>query len=177
MHDDRISITLVMGSCASGSGDRRTRRVQPVWLEQGRNSCLLEIFAGDVDQLQKLSPLNAALLNSTFIQGFELDDVHTNAPWHANAVILPALFAAIDHLNNRPTQKAKIDGSTLLLSTIIGFEVGSRVGRALHGSNMLARGFHSVSAAAFPASYSLRKQRQEGISIRRRKEFILLSED
>src|SRR5688572_22151064 len=36
----------------------------------------------------------AALLNGTFIQGFELDDYHPIAPLHSAALVLPALWAA-----------------------------------------------------------------------------------
>lgn len=95
------------------------------------------------DDSQRLSPLNAALLNGSFIQGFELDDVHVDAPWHANSVILPALFAAAEHAQS--SDASKIDGASFLTSTIIGFELGSRIGRALHGPEMLSRGWHSVS--------------------------------
>lgn len=35
---------------------------------------------------RKLPPLSAALLNSTFIQGFELDDYHSKAPLHSNSL-------------------------------------------------------------------------------------------
>jgi len=94
---------------------------------------------------QRLSPMSAALLNSTYIQGFELDDVHADAPWHANSVILPALFAAAEHASRGMQGPAKFDGSSFLLSTIVGFEIGSRVGHALYGSEMLSRGWHSVS--------------------------------
>lgn len=95
------------------------------------------------DGSQRLSPLNAALLNGSFIQGFELDDVHVDAPWHANSVILPALFAAAEHAQS--SDASKIDGETFLTSTVTGFELGSRIGRALHGHEMLSRGWHSVS--------------------------------
>ena len=94
---------------------------------------------------QRLSPMSAALLNSTYIQGFELDDVHADAPWHANSVILPALFAAAEHASRGLQGPAEFDGSSFLLSTIVGFEIGSRVGHALYGSEMLSRGWHSVS--------------------------------
>lgn len=99
-----------------------------------------------------MSPLNAALLNSTFIQGFELDDVHADAPWHANSIILPALFAAAEHARQTEATPRKFDGKSLLLSTIVGFEIGSRVGHALHGSEMLSRGWHSVSLYPTPTS-------------------------
>ena len=39
------------------------------------------------------TPAGAALLNSTFIQGFELDDFHPLAPLHSASVLLPALLA------------------------------------------------------------------------------------
>lgn len=91
---------------------------------------------------QGLGPLSAALLNSTFIQGFELDDFHHLAPLHSNALILPALLAAVDHLSpvhDGPT----ITGKAFLLSAIAGYEVGPRVGLALNGGHMLSQGWHS----------------------------------
>ena len=98
---------------------------------------------------QRLNPIGAALLNSTFIQGFELDDVHADAPWHANSVILPAIFAAAEHASRGMQGPRKFDGKNFLLSTIVGFEIGSRVGHALYGSEMLSRGWHSVSPCLF----------------------------
>jgi aconitate decarboxylase len=80
----------------------------------------------------------AALLNGTFIQGFELDDFHPLAPLHSSAVVLPALFACADELGN-------VSGKQFLLAAIAGFEIGPRVGLALHGAQMLSRGWHSGS--------------------------------
>lgn len=94
---------------------------------------------------QGVTPLDAALLNSTFIQGFELDDVHADAPWHANSIILPSLFAAVEHGGEEGSSRPVVNGQSFLLSTIVGFEIGSRVGHALHGPEMLTRGWHSVS--------------------------------
>ena len=39
---------------------------------------------------------------------------------------------------------AKINGATFLMSVVTGFELGSRIGRALRGHEMLSRGWHSV---------------------------------
>ena len=78
----------------------------------------------------------AVLLNSTFIQGFELDDFHPLAPLHSNSLILPMLLA--------PAGRAEaVTGAQALTAAIGGFEVGPRVGLALHGSQMLSRGWHS----------------------------------
>ena len=105
----------------------------------------LEAAGGDaivVGWDRKIGPLSAALLNSSFIQGFELDDWHSDAPLHSNSILLPALFAAAQHTNMRD-QRATISGADILLATIVGYEVGPRVGLALHGTHVLTTGWHS----------------------------------
>ncbi|OKL63217.1 hypothetical protein UA08_01310 [Talaromyces atroroseus] len=90
---------------------------------------------------KKVSPLSAALLNSTSVQSFELDDWHLSAPLHSNSIIIPALFSAISH--REVGQSTKTDGKTFLVSVIAGYETGPRVGLGLHGAHMLTRGWHS----------------------------------
>jgi 2-methylcitrate dehydratase PrpD len=96
----------------------------------------------------------AALLNSTFIQGFELDDFHPLAPLHSASLLIPALLATATHLG-RP-----VSGRNFLLSAVAGFETGPRVGYALGGTQMLSRGWHSGpvfgTAAAAAAAAKLR---------------------
>ncbi|KAH8694929.1 putative immune-responsive protein [Talaromyces proteolyticus] len=109
---------------------------------------------------KKIGPLPAALLNSTAIQGFELDDWHLAAPLHSNSLILPALFAAAS--NEHAKHSTKSNGKNFLLSVIAGYETGPRVGHALYGKEMLTRGWHSgavfgpsASAAAVSKLLSL----------------------
>src|SRR5271167_5181503 len=45
------------------------------------------------DGLSTSAP-SAAMLNSSFIQGFELDDYHPLAPLHSNSLVIPAMLAA-----------------------------------------------------------------------------------
>ncbi|SJZ38226.1 2-methylcitrate dehydratase PrpD [Enhydrobacter aerosaccus] len=78
----------------------------------------------------------AALLNGTFIQGFELDDFHPFAPLHSASLVLPALLACAQ-------LRGPVTGATFLKGAIAGFEVGPRIGLALHGIEMLSRGWHS----------------------------------
>ena len=106
---------------------------------------------------KKLSPLAAAILNSTFIQGFELDDYHSTAPLHSCSILIPALFAAVEA---DPSQT--FSGKDLLKAFVVGCEVGPRVGLALHGTDLLSRGWHSgavqgpsASAAAVSSLLSL----------------------
>src|SRR5271155_5592383 len=82
------------------------------------------------------SPPSAAMLNSSFIQGFELDDYHPIAPLHSNSLVLPAMLAAAPHIGH-------VHGRRLLLGAILGYETGPRVGQALGGLEMLSRGWHS----------------------------------
>jgi len=84
------------------------------------------------------SPPAAAVLNGTFVQGFELDDFHPIAPVHSCSLVIPALLSTASSL---PT----ISGADALLAAIVGFEVGPRVGYTLHGAEMLNRGWHSGS--------------------------------
>ena len=81
----------------------------------------------------------AAVLNGTFIQGFELDDFHPLAPLHSCSLLIPAL------LSTATVRPRTTTGAELLLAAITGFEVGPRVGYTLHGAQMLDRGWHSGS--------------------------------
>ncbi len=87
----------------------------------------------------------AALLNGTFIQGFELDDYHLQAPLHSASVVLPSLLACAQTLK-------QVSGAQFLRAAIAGYEVGPRVGLALHGAQMLSRGWHSGSVFGTHAS-------------------------
>jgi 2-methylcitrate dehydratase PrpD len=79
----------------------------------------------------------AAVLNGTFIQGFELDDFHPLAPLHSCSLLIPALLSTAS-IRSTPT-----NGADFLLAAITGFEVGPRVGYTLHGAELLDRGWHS----------------------------------
>ena len=79
---------------------------------------------------------SAAMLNSSFIQGFELDDYHPVAPLHSNALVMPAMLAAAPHVG-------RVSGARFLLGAILGYETGPRVGKALGGLEMISRGWHS----------------------------------
>jgi 2-methylcitrate dehydratase PrpD len=87
---------------------------------------------------RKASGPVATLLNGTFIQGFELDDFHPLGPLHSASVVVPPLLACAEELG-------AVTGEKFLLSAVAGFEVGPRVGMALHGAQMLSRGWHSGS--------------------------------
>lgn len=93
------------------------------------------------------SAVHAALVNGTMIQGYEIDDAN-QACFHACAVVLPAVFAAAEHIG-----VDKVDGKKLLTAIIAGFEVGPRIGLCLNGDEMIVKGWHSPGIfGAFPAA-------------------------
>ena len=55
------------------------------------------------------SASSAAMLNSSFIQGFELDDYHPLAPLHSNCLVVPAMLAAT-------SQVGRVSGARFLLA-------------------------------------------------------------
>src|SRR4051794_35204620 len=84
---------------------------------------------------QKLSSTNAALVNGTQVQGFELDDVHRDGVLHCGAVTLPALIAVAE-------SHTQLNGAEFLAAAIAGYEIGPRVGRCM-GQEHIGQGWHS----------------------------------
>ena len=84
---------------------------------------------------QKLSSTNAALVNGTEVQSFELDDVHRVGVLHVGAVTLPALFAVAE-------SHADLTGRELLVAALAGYEIGPRVGKCM-GQEHIGQGWHS----------------------------------
>ena len=95
------------------------------------------------------SATNAALVNGTMVQGYELDDANP-ATMHSCAAVLPAVFAAAEQIGTDT-----VTGDTLLRAIIAGFEVGPRVGLCVNGNKLLVNGWHTPGIfAPFPAAIS-----------------------
>lgn len=88
-----------------------------------------------------LSAPAAALLNSSFVQGFELDDWYPAAPMHSASLLLPALLAAVEHI--RKVGGRAVSGKEFLLAMVAGLEVGPRIGLGFGGAEFLDYGWHS----------------------------------
>jgi 2-methylcitrate dehydratase PrpD len=112
------------------------------WSRTATDAVLAMEGAGDAIVIgtgRRSSAPAAAVLNGTFIQGFELDDFHPLAPLHSCSLLIPAL------LSTASIRPAPTSGVDFLLAAVTGFEVGPRVGYTLHGAQMLDRGWHSGS--------------------------------
>jgi aconitate decarboxylase len=126
----------------------------------GANLNWTQILAGVVKRLepqgggasiwgrgQTASPTSSALVNGTLVQSYELDDANP-ASIHSCAAVLPAAFAAAEHIG-----ADKVDGKRLLTAIIAGFEIGPRVGLCMNGNKMLVKGWHTPGIfGPFPAA-------------------------
>lgn len=98
---------------------------------------------------ESASPVHAALVNGTMLQGYELDDTHP-ATMHNCAAVLPAVISATEMIG-----AANVSGERLLTAVIAGFEIGPRVGLCVNGNRLLVRGWHTPGIfAPFPAAAS-----------------------
>lgn len=84
---------------------------------------------------RRTTPVNAALLNGTFVQGFELDDYHELGPLHSASIVLPAGLATAERIGG-------VRGRDFLVAAAMGFEFGPRLGITMDGHNLIARGWH-----------------------------------
>jgi 2-methylcitrate dehydratase PrpD len=82
-----------------------------------------------------LSSTNAALVNGTAVQAFELDDVHRVGVLHVGAVTLPAVLAVAE-------LRQGMTGRDFLTAAVAGYEIGPRVGMCM-GPEHIGQGWHS----------------------------------
>ena len=106
---------------------------------------------------QRASAPHAALLNGTFVQGFELDDIHRRGAMHVGSTTLPAIVALSE-------LRGGMSGKRFLTAAVAGYEIGPRVGMTM-GPDHLGQGWHSgatvgafAGAAASAAALGLSEE-------------------
>jgi len=87
----------------------------------------------------KVAAENAAYVNGMFGRGFEIDDTHRPSLSHPGSVMVPAALAL--------GERDMIDGKTLSLAMVVGYEVMCRIGRSLAPS-ALERGWDPTPIVA-----------------------------
>jgi aconitate decarboxylase len=120
---------------------------------------LVWVFKLIQPSLQKLGPVAASMMNAAFIQATELDDYHSEAPLHAASIAIPSISAIADFLRHTDIDGSNIDGGSsstvsgteALLAAIACFESGPRIGKAVHGADLLVNGWHCGAVYGTPA--------------------------
>jgi 2-methylcitrate dehydratase PrpD len=76
---------------------------------------------------RRASPTGAAFAGASTIDAFDAHDGHRLTKGHAGVALLPSLLAAMD-------SSGRFDGRELLTALVLGYEVATRAGLALHAS-------------------------------------------
>jgi 2-methylcitrate dehydratase PrpD len=76
---------------------------------------------------RRASPTGAAFAGASTIDAFDAHDGHRLTKGHAGVALLPALLAAMD-------SSGRFNGRELLTGLVLGYEVATRAGLALHAS-------------------------------------------
>ena len=79
---------------------------------------------------------HAAMLNGSFVQGYELDDYHEFGPIHSLSIVLPTVVSLIE------ARGIEVSGQDLLAAVAVGIEVGTQVGTTIGGYDLISRGWH-----------------------------------
>jgi len=102
-----------------------------------------------IGSAQRLSVMNAALVNGTSTHALDFDDGHTNGSAHPGGPNFPAVFAVAE-------QKG-LDARSAILATVLGYDVMLRIASAIHPTSAL-RGWHNTPiTGVFGASAGVSK--------------------
>lgn len=77
---------------------------------------------------RRMSPVGAAYAGASIIDSFDAHDGHALTKGHAGVALLPAILAIWD------AGEADLDDRELIASTVLGYEIATRAGMALHAS-------------------------------------------
>lgn len=98
---------------------------------------------------KRFSPQYAGFLNAAFSHSFDFDDTHAASILHPGATAIPAALAQ--------AELSRCDGKTFLLGAAVGYEITTRIGRALNFGGY-TRGFHNTATAGiFGAASAIAK--------------------
>ncbi len=119
-----------MAVSLAGADDPLIRLLIDAALEEGGNPrCTL------VAQSERVSPLQAALINGATSHALDYDDVNLAMNGHPTAAVLPAILALAETRNS--------SGSEMIAAFIAGYETAARVG-LLVAPGHYAQGFHAT---------------------------------
>ncbi len=121
------------GSAVAGHGSRPVESIARFAQAMGSAQGPSEILVSGASN----TPYLAAMANAAASHVAEQDDVHNGSVFHPAAVVFPAAVAAAQALGS--------SGRDLLLASVVGYEVGIRVGEFLGRSHYKV--FHTTGTA------------------------------
>lgn len=127
-----------MGSLIAGGRARPIQTLYAFSRQMGPETGPSEVWAGR----SRSSPYFAALVNGAASHVVEQDDVHNGAVFHPATVVFPAVLAM--------AQATGATGKDFIAASVVGYEVGVRVGRFLGTSHYKV--FHTTGTAGTVAA-------------------------
>jgi 2-methylcitrate dehydratase PrpD len=129
VHQARRCLLDLIGVAASGRSTELSRIVHGFAVRQmgASEGGARLIFDG-----RRASPAGAAFAGASTIDSFDAHDGHALTKGHAGVAVLPALLAVIDA--EGLVASGQVDGAEILTAIILGYEIATRAGIALHGS-------------------------------------------
>jgi len=121
------------GSALAGKGARPVESIARFMASMGPDQGPSEVLI----HRRGPSPLVAAAINAAASHFAEQDDVHNGSVFHPAAVVFPPVLAVAQALG--------LGGRALLLASVVGYEVGIRVGEFLGRSHYKV--FHTTGTA------------------------------
>ena len=121
------------GSAVAGHGSRPVESIKRFAQAMGPTSGASEVI---IDRT-RTSPYLAAMANAAASHVAEQDDVHNGSVFHPATIVFPAVVAV--------AQAIGASGKQLLAASVVGYEVGIRVGEFLGRSHY--RIFHTTGTA------------------------------
>jgi 2-methylcitrate dehydratase PrpD len=129
VHQARRCLVDLVGVAISGRQTELSRIAHDFAVDHlgaGRKGARL-LFDG-----RRVSAAGAAFAGATTIDSFDAHDGHALTKGHAGVAILPALLAVADA--EGMLEEGALDGEALLTCLVLGYEIATRAGIALHAS-------------------------------------------
>lgn len=127
-----------MGVALAGASDPLIRILIGAAQDEGGNAaCTL------VGQVERVSPMQAAMINGATGHVLDYDDVNTGMTGHPTAAVLPAVLALAESRN--------ASGSDIIAAFVAGYETAARVGQ-LVAPGHYARGYHNTCSVGVVAA-------------------------
>jgi 2-methylcitrate dehydratase PrpD len=129
VHQARRCLLDLIGVAAAGRQTELSRIVHGFALRQMGTS---EGGARLIFDGRRASAAGAAFAGASTIDSFDAHDGHPLTKGHAGVAILPALLAVVDA--EGMIEDCRLNGAELLTALVVGYEIATRAGIALHGS-------------------------------------------
>lgn len=140
----------LIGVAAAGSRTRAASIANHYASTQlcGRDAQARILFDG-----RSASLAGAAFAGAATLDAFDAHDGHVLTKGHAGAALLPALLACVDGIDTAPLRN---DGREFLTALVVGYEIATRAGIALHASvpdYHCSGAWNSLGCAALASRY------------------------